>query len=421
MQSIFIFNSKDENSQPLVEFLNGESYPTVTFTSFDKLLLALEKNPSFLIINDSDGTLLGDIKPLQKIRTLYPALPVILISDESEIKKLVEITNCGIIQIHKTTINIDTLLNTISLFLQNSKEGASTTTKKDMQIVQTEHIKSLPPLSSVLSNLSLLSKKRIQHLWNLFQTHNFLFIEGSQGFEFDLILKEIAAWSGQHNRRTLIIEANQLTTPETKQTLDQLYLQENFSTVIGIHSLASASEIVQKNIINFITSAFKKINQGTSITYVFSLLPDTQNSLIDSIKPIIKESYIKILPISQRIADIAHYIQHELAERAKKENWPSPVNWSPEALRLILDYSWPNNYRELCFFIDQISLLKNKAMIDPSTVAKILKIEPSKKYLQPQSLKDFIATHQSTSNTNPSVSNDVKKNIRLNLLKDNVN
>lgn len=80
---------------------------------------------------------------------------------------------------------------------------------------------------------------------------------------------------------------------------------------------------------------------------------------------------IEVPPLRGRTEDIGLLFRFFAAQVADKYNMP-PLRLDPDALRLLQQYYWPGNIRELRNLADRISVLESERQVSASTIEKYL-------------------------------------------------
>lgn len=78
---------------------------------------------------------------------------------------------------------------------------------------------------------------------------------------------------------------------------------------------------------------------------------------------------LELPPLAQRTEDIEHLIMHFLAMMAKTHSIAAP-NFSRHALKVLKDYSWPGNIRELRNLCERLSILLAGRTIEPENLPR---------------------------------------------------
>jgi DNA-binding NtrC family response regulator len=76
---------------------------------------------------------------------------------------------------------------------------------------------------------------------------------------------------------------------------------------------------------------------------------------------------IALPPLRERRLDIPILIQHFLRKAAQESGQPIP-QFSPEAERLLLEYPWPGNIRELANVVERAVVISNQGIIPPDAL-----------------------------------------------------
>jgi DNA-binding NtrC family response regulator len=76
---------------------------------------------------------------------------------------------------------------------------------------------------------------------------------------------------------------------------------------------------------------------------------------------------LRLPPLRERREDIPLLLEHFLA-RFSKENGRSEMRFSPEALKLLMDYNWPGNVRELENAVERAVVLATADVLEPAVL-----------------------------------------------------
>ena len=80
---------------------------------------------------------------------------------------------------------------------------------------------------------------------------------------------------------------------------------------------------------------------------------------------------IHVPPLCQRKEDIPLLIEHFMEHMMKTENITATA-FSPEALKLLIEYNWPGNVRELKNFVERVTIMSEEDIISVQTASKFL-------------------------------------------------
>jgi two-component system nitrogen regulation response regulator NtrX len=76
-------------------------------------------------------------------------------------------------------------------------------------------------------------------------------------------------------------------------------------------------------------------------------------------------------PLRERREDIPALVSHLAAQVCSQNNW-KPVTFTPQAIQLLQQYSWPGNIRELRNAVERLMLLATGNEVDDQTVRSML-------------------------------------------------
>ncbi|MEN8262447.1 MAG: sigma-54 dependent transcriptional regulator [Nitrospirota bacterium] len=82
--------------------------------------------------------------------------------------------------------------------------------------------------------------------------------------------------------------------------------------------------------------------------------------------------YLHVVPLRERQEDIPLLAKHFLHHFATKYNKKKIKDFSPESVKLLLDYNWPGNIRELRNLVERLVVLENTKVILPEHLPKWL-------------------------------------------------
>lgn len=79
---------------------------------------------------------------------------------------------------------------------------------------------------------------------------------------------------------------------------------------------------------------------------------------------------IKMPALRKRHGDAALLFKKFAIDTAEKYNIPTPIQLSPEAVKVVNSYKWPGNIRQLRNITEQLSILSEERLITPEVLAK---------------------------------------------------
>jgi DNA-binding NtrC family response regulator len=91
---------------------------------------------------------------------------------------------------------------------------------------------------------------------------------------------------------------------------------------------------------------------------------------------------LRLPPLRERREDIPALLDHFLA-RFTKENGRSEMRFSPEALKLLMDYDWPGNVRELENAVERAVVLAAGDVLEPALLPEQISADGSQRGAAP--------------------------------------
>ncbi len=96
---------------------------------------------------------------------------------------------------------------------------------------------------------------------------------------------------------------------------------------------------------------------------------------------------IRVPPLRERVADIPLLVQHFLHEFSRKKKKPNK-RLNPEAMDLLLSYSWPGNIRELENLMERMVILSEGDEIQVTELPERFRSKPAAAAAKPQEIPD---------------------------------
>ena len=132
------------------------------------------------------------------------------------------------------------------------------------------------------------------------------------------------------------------------------------------------------------TQRFERVGGERTVAVDVRIVAATNKDLLEEVKAgrFREDLYyrldvipIQLPPLRERSNDVAllasHFLRHFSEEQLK-----TITEFSPKAMRLLLDYSWPGNIRELENVVEQATVLAKSSVITPEELPARLKFVP---------------------------------------------
>jgi two-component system response regulator AtoC len=342
---------------------------------------------------------------LEKFKTEYPAIPVIMLTASRAVKSAVQAMKFGAVDYLNKPFDVDELLSLIEETLQDGPAGRSAPST----VATFEHSRSnLPPLAGDFGclvgehPLMLDLYKKIEQLAERDTT---VLITGESGTGKELIAKEIH----QRSRRMggPFVALNCAAIPETLIESELFGHEKGAFTHavdkrIGHFELADKGTLlldeigelslpVQVKMLRFLQEQeFYRVGRSKPIRVDVRILAATNRSLETAIKDgtfrqdlfyRINVVALEIPPLRQRLEDIPRLFDF-FVRRLSPIYGDRRPELSPEALEVLLNYSWPGNVRELENVTESLLALSTQDRIQASDLPSRLRAESEKKDLK---------------------------------------
>ena len=391
MAKILVIDDDRDICSLLNRFLTRKGYTvSENYKGKTSIEYLRENKPDLVLadfrLEDMDGTML-----LQKIKEIYPDMPVIIITGYSDIKTAVEIMKAGAFDYVVKPLLPDEILMTIQKALTTHTGNSETSTSGEAGIQKSaitpdQHKKYLNPNGYIFGDTPEF-KKILQQIRLVGPTNYSVIIYGESGSGKEAIANEIHRLSKRSNKPFVPIDCGALSK--------ELAASELFGHEKGSFTGA----IVQK------TGSFEIANGGTIFLDEISNLPyDVQVSLLRvvqerkirrvggtkdielDVRIIIasnerlwdqtksgkfredlyhrfNEFSIEVPPLRERKHDIMLFANHFL-DQTNQELGKHVKGFTPEVEEILRDYVWHGNLRELKNVIKRATLLSEGAMIE---------------------------------------------------------
>ena len=337
--------------------------------SGEKALGYLKENEVDLLILDMSLNKPPAMALLQEIRRILPKLPIILLTDEKNLKSAAHISE------HQA---LDYLSKPVCVKHLNALITAAGDAYKESGF---DIVANSPSMKKILTDVKKLAKSNAS-----------VFISGESGTGKEMIAKAIHHYS---MRKTApFIRVNCAALPDT--LIESELFGHEKGSFTGAHArrlgrfeladkgsllLDEVTEIplsLQSKLLRAIQEQeFERIGGMKSINVDVRLIATSNREMKEAIKDkVFREDLyyrlnvlpIHLPPLRERCEDILPLAQHFLKSTAKSNN-TSAKTLSEEAIAKLLAYSWPGNIRELGNVIEHAVIMGTSDIITPNEIA----------------------------------------------------
>jgi two-component system NtrC family response regulator len=383
MENILIVDDEKNYPRIIGEILQEEGYTSLTASSGMEALDMLNNEPIDLVLTDVKMPGMNGIQLLEKIKSIKPDIPVIIMTAYGSVEKAVEAMHKGaytfILKPFENQALIAHIAKAISVY----------------RIVQ-ENSRLKDAIRSRYSFDNIIGKsKPMQEIYDLIKKvapyNASILIEGESGTGKELVAKSIHYNSPRKDKALIAVNCSAFA-----ETLleSELFGHEKgaFTGAIamkkGRFELADKGSIfldeigelpisLQVKLLRVLQEkTIERVGGTTSIPIDFRLIAATNKNLEDEIKKgrFREDLYYRlnvvkaiIPPLRDRSEDIPLLINHFIDKYTNGQHATANVSKiSLEAVKILCDYQWKGNVRELENMIERSVILCSSDRITPS-------------------------------------------------------
>ena len=383
MENILIVDDEKNYTKIIGEILQEEGYTSITASSGMEALDILNNEIIDLILTDVKMPGMSGIQLLEKIKELNPDIPVIIMTAYGSVEKAVDAMHRGaytfILKPFENQALIAYITKAISVY----------------KIIQ-ENSRLKDAFSSRYSFYNIIGKSRpMQEIYEIIKkvapSNASVLIEGESGTGKELVAKSLHYNSPRKNKPLIAVNCSAFA--------ETLLESELFGHEKGAFTGASALKKGRFEIsdqgtlfldeigelpISLQTKLLRVLQEKTiervggtlPIPVDFRLIAATNKNLEDEVKNgnFREDLYYRlnvvktvIPPLRERSEDIPLLIKHFIDKYTNEQQPESRVSGiSPEAVKILCDYQWKGNVRELENILESCILLGSGDMITPS-------------------------------------------------------
>lgn len=339
----------------------------------------LQKQPIDVVLLDVRMPRMNGLEVLKYIKENHPTIQVIMLTNYAEVKTAIEATKLGAYDFVSKPYNREELLATVNravehrqLTIDNELMKYELSRKRGTK----EIIADSPAMKTVLSTVRKVAP-----------SDTFVHISGPSGTGKELIAQLIHDESQRRDRPFVVVNCaalpdslleSELFGHEKGAFTNAYQLKQGLVEVANGGSLfldevGDISPAVQPKLLRFLeTGEFRRVGGTITMRVDVRVISATNKDLNSEVKAgrfredllyRLNVVTVKLPPLRERREDIPHLIDHFLNKKLKSKN---PKNVSGDAMRLLLQYEWPGNIRELEHAIEGALLMSHGDQITAS-------------------------------------------------------
>ncbi|MCU0246052.1 MAG: sigma-54 dependent transcriptional regulator [Bryobacter sp.] len=394
---ILIVDDEPAIRQSLAGVLQDEGYTVRVEATAEAGLAALDEHPFDLVLLDIWLPAMDGLAALERIMERpHPARPaVVMISGHGNIETAVRATKLGAFDFLEKPLTIEKTTVTIKNALQQRRLELEVQHWREQGLPRPEIIGNSVPIKALRQQLTLMAA-----------TNGRVLIYGESGTGKELVAHAIHAMSSRVTGP--FIEVNCAAIPEElieselfghrkggafaedktgrfeKADSGTLFLDE-----VGDMSLKTQAKVMRA----LDEGRFQPVGAEESIQVDVRVVAATNKNLEQEIeRGNFREDLFYRLnvipfavpPLRERVEDIPVLAEHFLKEFTTSYG-RKPKELTPEALRMLEEYSWPGNVRELRNLMERIVIMNPQVRVD----ARHIPLSPSRRAVYEKAVERF--------------------------------
>ena len=378
METILVVDDEKNYLLVLKELLAEEGYEVLTAQSGGSALTILQETDLDLVLTDMKMPGMSGLELLEKFKQKDPQLPVVMMTAFGTVEKAVEAMKKGAFDYISKPFDNETLKKTVAKALnlwRIIKENRFLSQELKSKFGPSDLIGNSAPIQQVRD---LIQKVAV--------TKATVLVTGESGTGKELVARAIHSHSPRRDKPLISVNCSALA-----ETLleSELFGHERgaftgatsqrkgrFETADGgtlfLDEVGEMAPSVQVTLLRVLQNReFERVGGNKTIKVDVRLIAASNRDLKEEIpRGTFREDlyyrlnvvHIEVPPLRDRRGDLPLLIRYFLERFSKELNKETPT-LSPEAMELVMDYSWPGNIRELENMLERAVILYSGSVI----------------------------------------------------------
>lgn len=393
MKSIYLIDDDIFFNKKFELFLKQHGFFVKTFTTAEDAWDSLNHYVPDLILTDLRLPGMSGLDLLKKVKISYLRLPVILITNYSDVRTAVKSIKIGAYEFISKPVNPDELLQLV----HKAIELAQLPEERD-SVIQPNLI------AQIIKSKNPLMKEKWQLMDKVAPTDLSVLIFGESGTGKEYAARYIHSKSKRFDKAFVVVDCGSITDENINVKLfgahdsnkarksNQLgFFEKANGGTLFLDEIGNLSLSNQIKILRVIQEKKIEINQvpiQLDIRIITSTNLDPEKAIKKEILRSdlyfrLNEFPIQLLPLRERKEDIVDFIQHFISEASEEMNKRN-VRLTIDLINDFKEYSWPGNLRELKNLIKRGVLLSDKGIISHENLPEFNTKLQQRKQLQPE-------------------------------------
>jgi two-component system nitrogen regulation response regulator NtrX len=383
-KTILVVDDEKDIRISLTGILEDEGYQVITAESGVAALECAREELPDLVLLDIWMPGMDGLETLEKLKTLFPQVTVIMISGHGTIETAVRATKLGAFDFIEKPLSLDKVLISVVNALRMKELRVENEELKRVVANEYEMIGGAPVIMALR-----------EQIMRVAPTNSSVLVMGENGTGKELAARSIHYYSQRRDKP--IVAINCAAIPE-ELIESELFGHEKgaftgaFAQKKGKLDLADGGTLFLDEIgdLSFKTQAkvlkviqercFERVGGTRVVTVDVRIVAASNKDLEDEIRHgRFREDlyyHLNVVPfrmpaLRERRSDIPLLVQHFVAQFYRREG-REPKNFLPETLDLLIRYDWPGNVRELKNIVERMLIMTPGKFITPDEVPELL-------------------------------------------------
>ena len=392
MARILVVDDEQAIRKTLREILEFESYIVDDAGDGVECLAKVKQNNYDVIIIDVKMPKLDGMEAIEKIQTINPDIPIVVISGHGNIDTAVEAVKKGAFDFLQKPMDLNRLLIT----LRNAMDKSSLIVEKKVlqRKVAKTNVKSIVGNSASIRHI-------LETVETVAPTDARVLINGQNGTGKELV----ARWLHEKSNRSdqAIVEVNCAAIPSElieselfghekgsftsahKQRLGKFELAHGgtlFLDEIGDMSLSAQAKVLRALQENRITRVGGEKEIGVDVRIVAATNKDLRKEILkgnfrEDLYHRLAVIVIEVPSLDERKEDIPELIEHFIEIICEEYNKPKKA-CDPDAIKALQEQSWTGNIRELRNVVERLIILSKEKITKEDVMAYVKPVDSTK-------------------------------------------
>lgn len=343
---ILVLDDEENYARMVQELLRKESFAAAMETRPRDAIETLRQESFDLVVADYKMPVMDGSEFLMEARKLHPQLPVIMISGLMNTPELVKVANIGVTVVLEKPLDVNIFLDHVRRFVQPETIVEEPATSEE-QVISTPAGKRSPDLKYLATGAGPMGSF-VHRLRDAVKSDSHVLVAVPPGSEFGLVTSEISLWRGCEASRPFLFTAEQLLSPATESILRRLRDQPQLGTVVVVNELEELDSGDQHRFHELVHGNPGGLFNGLTLVYeIRELEAFDRDDTHGAFRHWVTNHAVRVPPLTERLGDLAAYTRRYLNRFARQSQRPQKTQLTAEAMRFMLSYPWPGNFREL--------------------------------------------------------------------------